>query len=155
MKVSSLTTAYQILRIIKARATSYSRLEFSVASIKHQTARGLVWEPTQKAQPCQYSCGVVISSIHSKTACRGFKSFCPCQTSCGASRKKDTESLDFTGFSVSFCFAKSGIQTGAFILFCPPLHPLYPLKGCQKGCQNFRRSVFPGKVILPLKLRKE
>ena len=31
--------------------------------------------------------------------------------------------------------------------FYPPIHLLYP----EKGCQNFRRPVFSGKVILPLK----
>ena len=53
--------------------------EKSISSINHQTARGLVLKRGQKAWKCQYSCGFADFNTHSKTACRGFESFCPCQ----------------------------------------------------------------------------
>ena len=57
---------------------------------------------------------LVLSHIHSKTACRGFKSFCPCQ--------KPAETLGFRRFSFCMCcmvMVFTLVQTSSF---CIHLH---------------------------------
>ena len=63
-------------RILR-NATS-AELYYSIASIKHQIARGSMQKSSQQAQLRYCLCRFAPTNSHSKTACRGFKSFCPC-----------------------------------------------------------------------------
>ena len=65
---------------------------FPAAPNQHRLFCDLRQEPGNTAPPRSPS---ALSHIHSKTACRGFKSFCPCQ--------KPAETLRFCRFSFCMC----------------------------------------------------
>ena len=53
--------------------------DFSIASIKHQKARISKERVPQVAQQCGNWRQSFLYDMTSKTVCRGFKSYCPCQ----------------------------------------------------------------------------
>ena len=85
--------------------------KISIAPNQHRTLWGLRQELGSTGPPSLPS---AFSHIHSKTACRGFKSFCPCQ--------KPAETLGFRRFSFCMCcmvMVFTLVQTSSF---CIHLH---------------------------------
>ena len=103
----------------------FSLLPARKISPQHQTSTallGLIWE--NRAKPPPPSFPAALPHIHSKTACRGFKSFCPCH-----------KTGENTGFSPVFFLhvlygycVHAGSDSGLPLPFAPVLILFHPFQ---------------------------
>ena len=136
--VLSLFTLPQILRRLNSSFfTDFGLRNFPAAPNQHRSFETCLGERRNLASP---PLSTALPHIHSKTACRGFKSFCPCQ--------KTGENTGFSPvsfFHVLHCYL---VHFGSDFWFPHPSVPAAPLSSTQNapdfGCfrMNSGASLF-------------
>ena len=107
----SLERSGTIVKSFRGFSAFWGPRKISIAPNQHRPLWDLREEPGNTGPP---PLSGALSHIHSKTACRGFKSFCPCQ--------KPAETLRFCRFSFFMCcivVVFTLVQTSGF---CIRLH---------------------------------
>ena len=94
----------------------FGTLNYPTAPNQHRSLGSCPREPANTGSPALPG---VLSHIHSKTACRGFESFCPCQ--------KPAETLRFCRFSFYMCCMVMVFTLVQTSFYCTRLHPLSPV----------------------------
>ena len=101
---------------IQQFSAHFGTLNYPAAPNQHRSLGSCPREPSNTGPSLSPG---VLSHIHSKTACRGFKSFCPCQ--------KPAETLRFCRFSFCMCCIVEVFTLVRTVGFRIRLHPSSPV----------------------------
>ena len=114
-------------------------LKFPVAPNQHRPFCDLRQEPSNTGPPPLPG---ALPHTHSKTACRGFKSFCPCQSTCPQALRKSHGlgifrtyvALDRVKFFTAYALYVPVLRhffAPTFQNPAPRPHPIFPFFACQ------------------------
>ena len=118
----SLERSGTIVKAFRGFSAFWGPRKISIAPNQHHPLTDLLEKPGNTAPPLLPS---AFSHIHSKTACRGFKSFCPCHKTGG-----NTAFLPVFFLHVLY---GSGVHVGSDFWFTYPSTPAAPLSSTQNA----------------------